>query len=579
MNSNTPNELYHQSSKNNLIQNFYIIGFSLNDFFVVNQKEKTGEFIDIFKEKIEDIPKLTPKIITKFPNIKNSINTISDDLVVDHCFPNGYLKIFKNVKGENEPNFYQFELDNIPQNYQNEEQKIYSKIYFTCLEIGESISEYFQYKKEIINQIFKYKSIKILNFDKNEPSGVDSKNKFSEFLIPKVLCFSSVLPFYNELSQLLKSIHDYSLSKKDFASLPLEKVIEKIILSTPIPIKIGTELSINFKTSNYKEKISFPICNINDININYSSDMCLAEIFRCFTSDDVIRIFRYILYEIPLLFFSENKSILSLFVNTFLTVLSPFKYPFPHIAILPRKLYGLINSEKKFIFGINQNYNVDFFKTYNIELDKTIVVISIALPDNNKKNPKVIFDEKIFDNNNYDKFVIDRKSHKYRKEEFITFNNNKTHIINIDIPNVFKKKLSDGINKYISFIGKKKLFSKKESVPKDLTFKIQNVFYKFFVRIMSGYTEYFLKSSNFYSEPKNIGEKMHSYHDNDILKEVFNKEEFYKSQKECTAFYYIFFDTKIFSNFFYERLYNNNIIDQLAFRQFDLLTFLKKHSE
>ena len=179
MNSNTPNEIYHQSSKNNLIQNFYIIGFSLNDFFVVNQKEKTGEFIDIFKEKIEDIPKLTPKIITKFPNIKNSINTISDDLVVDHCFPNGYLKIFKNVKGENEPNFYQFELDNIPQNYQNEEQKIYSKIYFTCLEIGESISEYFQYKKEIINQIFKYKSIKILNFDKNEPSGVDSKNKFS----------------------------------------------------------------------------------------------------------------------------------------------------------------------------------------------------------------------------------------------------------------------------------------------------------------------------------------------------------------------------------------------------------------
>ena len=121
MNSNTPNEIYHQSSKNNLIQNFYIIGFSLNDFFVVNQKEKTGEFIDIFKEKIEDIPKLTPKIITKFPNIKNSINTISDDLVVDHCFPNGYLKIFKNVKGENEPNFYQFELDNIPQNYQNEE--------------------------------------------------------------------------------------------------------------------------------------------------------------------------------------------------------------------------------------------------------------------------------------------------------------------------------------------------------------------------------------------------------------------------------------------------------------------------
>ena len=45
-----------------------------------------------------------------------------------------------------------------------------------------------------------------------------------------------------------------------------------------------------------------------------------------------------------------------------------------------------------FIFGINQNYNidnVDFFTRYNIELDKTLVVISITIPDNNKKNAKI----------------------------------------------------------------------------------------------------------------------------------------------------------------------------------------------
>ena len=582
MNSNTPFEIYHQSSKYNLIQNFYIIGFSLNDFFVINQRDKTGEFKDIFKEKIEDIPILTPKIITKFPNIKNSINTISDDLVIDHCFPNGFIKIFKKDKDEYESNFFQFELDNIPQNYLNEERRIYSKIYFTCLEIGEPISDYFQYKKEIINLIFKYKSIKILNFDKNEPGGIDSKNKFSECFIPKVLCFSSVLPFYKELSQTLKSIYDYFLSKKDFSSLPLEKIIEKIILNTPIPLKIGSELSINFKTSNYKEKIIFPVCNINEININYSSDMCLSDIFKYFSSDDVIRIFRYIIYEIPLLFFSKNKSILSLFVNTFLSVLSPFKYAFPHIAILPRKLYGLINSEQKFIFGINQNYNPDFFSAYNIELDKTLVIISITITDNNKKTTKITFDEKIFDDNNYDKFIIQRKGlmPRYEEQYNTLINGNRIHIINLDIPNAFKKILSDGISKYISFITKKRLFTKKETVPKDLTFKIQNVFYKFFVTIMSGYTEYFLKSSNFYSKQKNIGDKMHSSHDKDILNEVFNKDEFIsKSQKDCGPFYNIFFRTKLFRNFFYDRIYNNNTIDQLALRQFDLLTFLKKHSD
>ena len=582
MDSSTPFGIYHQSSKYNLIQNFYIIGFSLNDFFFINQKDKTGQFKDIFKEKIEDIPKLTPKIITKFPNIKNSINTISDDIVIEHCFPNGFLKLFQKVRGDNEPNFFQFELDNIPQNYLNEERKIYSKIYFTCLEIGESLSDYFQYKKEIINLIFKYKSIKILNFDKNDPIGQDSKNKFSEYLIPKVLCFSSVLPFYNELSQLLKCIYDYSLSKKNFSSLPLEKVIEKIILNTPIPIKLGAELTINFKTSSYKEKITFPMCNINEININYSSDMCLSEIFRYFSTDDVIRIFKYIIYEIPLLFFSQNKSILSLFINTFLSVLAPFKYAFPHIAILPRKLYGLINSEQKFIFGINQNYRPDFFEAHNIELDKTIVVINILITDNVKKTAKVNFEEKFFDNNNYDKLIIERKGLMSRCEDkyYILINGNRTHIINVDIPNIFKKILTDGISKYISFLNKKKMFSKKESAAKDLTLKIQNIFYKFFVSIMSGYTEYFLKSSNFYTEPKNIGEKMHSIHDNEILQEVFNKDEFIsKSPKECSYFYLIFCGTKLFSNFFYDRLYNDNIIDQFALRQFDLLTFLKKHSD
>ena len=79
--------------------------------------------------------------------------------MIDHCFPNGILKVFQKPKVDNQKTFFQFELDNIPQIYQNDEQKIYSKIYFTCLEIGESISDYFQYKKEIINLIFKYKSI------------------------------------------------------------------------------------------------------------------------------------------------------------------------------------------------------------------------------------------------------------------------------------------------------------------------------------------------------------------------------------------------------------------------------------
>ena len=571
MNSITPLENYINTSKNNLIQNFYIIGFPPNEFFKLNKKEKTGEFADIFKEKIEDMPLLTPKLITKFPNVKNSINTISDEIVIDHCFPNREIKIFKKSKDEQDnPKTFQFELDNIPQNYENNEQNIYSKIYFNCLEISESISEYFKYKKEIINLIFNYKSITIKNFDKNEPQGIDDEKKYSDFKIPKILCFASILPFYNELSLLLKCIYDYYLSRSDFSSLPLEKVIEKIIMNTPIPLEIGTELSIHFKTSSYKEKIVFPLCNINEININYSNNMSLIDIFKYFSSEDIIRIFKYIIFEVPMLFFCEDKSILSLLVNTFLSALSPFKYVFPHIAILPKRLYGLINTEEKFIFGINQNYNENFFLNNKIELDKTMIVISIII-DQQKKTAKINFDEKIFDKNNYDKLIVIKGINRYEDSN---------SIIHTEIPNSFKKELLEGISKYLSFTKKKNFFSKKENIPKDLTFKIQNTFYRFFISILNGYTAFFIKSPNFYNETKNVGEKMHFKYDFNFVKEVFNSEDFIsKSPKECQTFYSVFFKTKLFNNFIYERIYNNSIIHQFALKQFDQLTYLKKYKE
>ena len=59
------------------------------------------------------------------------------------------------------------------------------------------------------------------------------------------------MPFYNELNLILQNIYSYYLSRQDFASAPLEKIIEKIITMTPIPLKLGTAISINFKFSHF----------------------------------------------------------------------------------------------------------------------------------------------------------------------------------------------------------------------------------------------------------------------------------------------------------------------------------------
>ena len=173
------------SSKNNLIQNFYIIGFSLEDFLKTNKEENKVEFLDIFGEKSFDELNITPKIITKFPNEKTCLNSIPDNIIIQHCFPNDVIKLTK----DNKNHFFQFNFDNVPQNFENCYRKIYSKIYFTCLEIKEPLLNYLKYKNELINLISENKSLELSDKDKCYKLTKDDETKCSEIFISKILCF------------------------------------------------------------------------------------------------------------------------------------------------------------------------------------------------------------------------------------------------------------------------------------------------------------------------------------------------------------------------------------------------------
>ena len=570
--NNTPD---YTSFKNNLIQNFYIIGLSPEDFFKIDKKENKGEFLDIFGENSNKELNITPKILTKFPNGKMCINTIPDNIIIEHCFPNGVINPTKNSQNQ----FFQFKFDNLPQNYENCYWKIYSNIYLTCLEINEPLINYYKYKHEIISLINKTKSIEIAETDNFQSLSEEDEKKFSEIFIPKVICFASVLPFYNELSNLLDFIYKFYLSKKNFSCLPLEKVIAQIISTTYIPINPKEELIINFNTENFKNVIKFPQNMLEEINIDNFADLSLLPMFQLFTPEDILKIFRYILFEIPILFFCSNKSLCSLFVNVFLTMLSPFKYVFPHISILPKKLYGIIGSEKRFIFGINETYEDDFFENNKIELNKTIIIISI----DKSKNPPTKIEEKIYDNNNKEKIYIIMNYMSKPSEDTIMVNGNPTSILSVDIPNYFKKRLLENINKYLSLM-RKKSAPKKDAAPINISLNIKNSFYKFFVDIMEGYTDFFMRSKYLYNDDLsnniNIGENIFIKNNDRFKKEIFNDEEFIaKSQKDYASFYRIFFKTEMFSNFLRERIYHQDIATQLAFKQFDQITFLKKHSD
>ena len=309
--------------KNNLIQNFYIIGVPSEE---INSRYK--EIIN--KSNIS----FTPKIISKFPDINSNYNTIPNEIIIEHCFPTGYtiIKEKSNNVFEQYVNFW-FELDNSKYNYIPKYQALYSKIYFTCFKFTESLGDIQKIKSELNlndkanNKIPLFKeNITVTNF-------IDNDNIF----FPKVLCFASLLPFHKELSKILQNLYDYfdfynkNLNKNSNNDVflnndlsPIEKIVEQIVMSMPFPISIRNDYCLfynyNFlndfvnsepqnniaKAKNKNGKISqsqnftYDNTNINfqkidpiNIYMNNIKSIPLSPMFFYFPEEDVIKIFKF----------------------------------------------------------------------------------------------------------------------------------------------------------------------------------------------------------------------------------------------------------------------------------------------
>ena len=618
--------------KNNLIQNFYIIGITPDD---INLKIK-----DI--SSMESNISFEPKIITKFPDINNNYNTIPSEIIIEHCFPTG-LKTIKGKKKDlsNNKQHFWFELDNLKYNYLIKNQMLYSKIYFTCLKFNESLHDYEKLKTEISNLD------KANNKEESSIKENNSNNLLDDNTIffPKVICFASLRPFHRELTKILDNLYDYFLfynkilnknSNKDVFIInnlaPIEKIIEQIVMCMPFPLSIKNDYCIQYKF-NFPINImnsTEPNMNIsktksvnllhsnpknnnntfpyNNTTINFQAydplnyfmnnieSISLLSIFLYFTEEDILKIFKYIILEIPILFFNENIEILSGMVEGFLSLLHPFEYVQPHISILPSKFYGIINTEYKFIFGINENYSPDFFKNNNILLDKTIIVVHILNQKIKIEEVKKLEDQKdyvIIDNYNIFNLI---------NNESILPNGSKIDINNIDLPIKHKKKLMSKIKSFITESKKKKV---NYSGDNEIIFnqKIRYSFYKFFVNLLSGFTDYLQKinkydinDTNDKSDGYYLGDNIrfkinyiNNYNNNNnnisnnetlFIKALFNMDEFIsKFSKDNHMFYKLFCNTKLFYNFIRKLIFQVDAQTSLFNKYFNTITFFKQHKE
>ena len=400
-----------------------------------------------------------------------------------------------------------------------------------------------------------------------------------KYFVPKVIVFSSFVPFPNEEKYLLGKLLAYAsgLTKgiQNNIVIPIEKVIEKLVLGIPMPPKgkfFVTYKNNNCIIPNVEKDYEIKQRELNQYNY-YSYKMHLIFFFK---TDDIAEIIKCLLSEVPILFFSQSKERLTNIFETFLFLLRPFEYQYPHVSILPDINAGIIEMAKTFAFGINYEWvepdnkegKINYFEKLNLNVfNKLIKIVDI---DNRKitkyymqnQSQRIINFNDLGENIKDDSIFIPSKEINHD-----ALNDSDKYELPMHYLTKFKKRLNE-------FLENNKI--KSSDCNMALNRKIgEDHFFNFFVSVFQNYNKYLFNTE---IETKKICKEIleSNNYDNIPVENLCKISQFLKEFKVGDdQFINVFLQTKIFKQFLI-RKYLNNEVDKFIFLYFDETILSKK---
>ena len=611
-----------QTNENEITNDIYYHKYNLfQQFFIIGLEPKINHLLKIIQLKALPEPLIGPKIISKYPNSDLPYLNIPDSLIISHCFPNGFknsiLECEENSINEklNTKYDFVFSLDNYQMNKATSIR--INKVYYTCYLFYEKFENY-------MNCItFRKKKEQIINFNKI-------------YLIPKIICISSFSPYIQQSKLLLHIIKKYvdnmnynkltdnSNTDVNEDRLPLEKIIEGLIYNLPGIPRADFVLKINKNNfvsdnelkieSNFYENENEIIFENSPPNKKMKPIINYSLLMRFFKIEEIFEIIKCILLEEPILFFCNNIEYLTYTIEGILSLIYPFEYHYPVIAVLPEENYSFINVYKSFIFGINYTYTEDILVLKGINIDEqsniNIVIIENrfnSLLNNNEKEKikaSVILN---FKPNNSKFLKISQKSINNSISEIKELYIKKTSMLGINkeedknedknendkkiklpshyyakcckkFENNLETKFKELKNKY------KDLNSKNAEIEKEKIFndEIIEIFLYFFTSIFLHYQEFCAKFKYLYDvNPNRFSKKQGNYFlDKELEKkyytnkltisDLFNCDLFIDEMPNLDKPFYIkFLKTKIFFNFMKKKIFPLSLQDKLDILFFD----------
>jgi len=256
----------------------------------------------------------------------------------------------------------------------------------------------------------------------------------------------------------------------------------------------------------------------------------LEIIFIKFKIDQILEIYKHILLETRIIFFSKEISTLTPIIEGFLSLIYPLKYTFQHVTILPQDNFMILESVTPYIVGINQKYEDNFFNMFNIDIqDITYLIVDIDEKKVELKYPTL-------------SNKISKK--KYLSEEFP------------DLPKHYRSKLIDSLQIYIKEL---KSNQKKKEDRDNFVRNMREHFFQFIVNIFQEYSKYLNVSY---------------YTNNDIgtptIQNLFKVDEFLSSVAHIDRlFYKKMMETQMFVELIYKRMIPKDARDKIEILFFD----------
>jgi len=483
-------------------------------FFIASFPQKNGHVIENSQsfpapcghKECGSLPSMKPEIIERYP-LENTSNLELNNLAATICFPTGikvcyseedpstikdYVTPIINAKGDR----YYMVTYHFYYKIMND---VYSKLYemhplkhhlmkFADSYLGLSNEEM---NESIMNEIQK-------SLEQSQELG------FRDYVyIPYCICLISKYPYIIEMKKCLQSIYTMTINNLKEDNLDLNNLIMYLIHSVPIP---KSRTKVKFFIPYFNKSIKLICPKIHDIKVINRN---ISNLLKFFDIDNILIIYRLILFEKKILFIDDDYTRLSLVTDNFISLLYPFHWIHTYIPIMSIQMLQYLEAFLPFVNGINISLMPLVTKIFEEQNENNEEVFLIYINEN-----KIKLGSSLINNN--------KKINKYLQD----------HVPNLpiqmekDLKNKLKK-IKDELERLLKNNKKNKNFDLAEF---DFDLRIRNIFIEMFVQMFHDSHKYM------------------TILDDDV---VFNKSLFLEKITNTydKKFYNEFLDTQLFQQF------------------------------